>query len=339
VTKPNKPNGGSGGAKSARAAKPAKAPSGPSFRDRFRAWWHGHDLPRPAAARDGHAGREAPADAPVANHPAAKDPPAAPVDPTPPPADPTLRVAHIVWSPGFLWPGGAKLARELATPLGLDSSGTLIEIGSGLGGAARAVAKELGTYVSGYDLDAEVAAEAAIQAKVHNLDERVNIGRLDPKRPNLRPDFYGAALVRETLYRVEDKELLLREVLSALKKDRPFAIFDLFAGSEKPSPALAAWTALEPHPVHLSRIEALRGFLEARKVEVRVTEDDSELYCQLAQAAWAQIVGRLDRRTMTKDLVLPLVREVERWARRIAALQAGDLKVWRVVGIKHVPVT
>jgi SAM-dependent methyltransferase len=338
VTKPNKPNGESGGAKRARAAKPAKAPSGASFKERFRAWWHGHEPPRRAASRDGDAGHEASADAPVANHPAAKDPPSAPVDPTPPPADPTLRIAHIVWSPGFLWPGGAKLARELATPLGLDSSATLIEIGSGLGGAARTVATELGTYVSGYDLDAEVAAEAAVQAKVHNLDERVNIGRLDPKRPNLRPDFYGAALVRETLYRVEDKDLLLREVLAALKKDRPFAIFDLFAGNDPPTPALAAWIALEPNPVHLSRIDKLQTFLEGRQVEVRVTEDDSELYCQLAQGAWAQIVGRLDRRTLTKDLVLPLVREVERWTRRIAALQAGDLKVWRVVGIKHVPV-
>jgi hypothetical protein len=332
-----KPAKGDKGAKAEKAgaaakAAPAKAePAKPSFAERFTAWWHGYELQTHASA---------PTDAAPKRPRTRSRPEPEPEDagPSDTPADAHLRIAQMVWSPGFLWPGGPELALELAKPLGLNASSTLIEIGSGLGGAARAIAQALGTYVTGFDLDPEVAAEAMIQAEVHSLEEKAKVVPFDPKTPNLRKDFFRAALIREVLYRIEDKRTLLHDVVAGIKTNQPIVIFDLFAGGAgPPGKTLAEWTALEPHPIHLCRLDELKAILTERQVEIRVEQDDSEFYCGTALRAWSEFVERLGNAAMTKDLVIPLVREVELWTRRIAALQSGDLKIWRVVGIKRAP--
>jgi len=319
------------GKKAEKAAVAPKADAAkPTFMTRFQAWWHGHEL--------------------EASAPAAKSakPPSAPetVDQTPPAADDSpisaavrMQIAQMVWTTGFVWPGGEELALDLAKPLGLDSSSTLIEIGSGLGGGARAIAESLGTYVTGFDFDPEVAAEAMIQATVHSLEEKAKVSPIDPQKPALRKDFFRAAMVREALYRVEDKRTLLAELVASVKKDQPIVMFDLFAGAAEPSKILTDWIALEPYPIHLWQVDRVIGLLVENHLEIRVNQDDTEMYCAMALRAWSEFVERLEGAKMTKDLVIPLVHEVELWARRIAALQSGDLKVQRLVGIKRVPVS
>jgi hypothetical protein len=314
------------------APEPAKPETGkPSFMTRFTAWWHGYEL---EAAGQGKAATK-PEQRPK---PTAGEPEPADDSPSQPPSDPRLRIAQMVWSAGFAWPGGEDLALELAKPLGLNASSTLVEIGSGLGGGTRAIAEKLGTYVTGFDLDPAVVAEAMTQAEIHGLEEKAKVLLLDPRKPSLRKDFFRAALVREALYRIADKNVLLDDLIGSLKRDQPIVVFDLFAGSTSPGKPLAEWAALEPHPVHLCRLEDLKAMLAEQHVEIRVEQDDSELYCAMALRAWGDFVERLNGPDMTKDAVVPLVREVEVWARRIAALQSGDLKVWRVVGIKRTPV-
>jgi hypothetical protein len=309
-----------------------------SFMARFQAWWHGYELDeaKPATAKgrrsNGAQGKSA-GDAPAASVAAALVDDGAPSSVTG-----RLQVAQMVWTPGFMWPGGEDFALDLAKPLGLDSTTTLLEIGSGLGGGARAVAENLGSYVTGFDFDAAVAAEAMIQAAVHSLEEKAKVAPIDPAQPKFRPDFFRAALVREALYRVEDKKVLLAALVAAVKKDRPIVIFDLFAGAAEPAKLLTDWAALEPYPVYVRPVEEVLEILEAHDVELRVNQDDTELYCSMALRAWSGFVERLEGTKVTADLLSPLVREVELWTRRIAALQAGDLKVWRLVGIKRLAV-
>ncbi len=308
-----------------------------SFGERFRAWWDGTELdarPKPppvgpkAVADEGRAGDE-PSDA-CGRFTA--------LDRSSPWPDTRQKVAQLVWGDGFVAPGDAESTIELVQSFGLDSSSNMLEIGSGVGGGTRAIAARFGAYVTGYDLEPELAAEATIQADIHSLDLKAKVHPLDPDNAEFKPQFYAAAMIHDTLYRIADKKALLEKVVGSLKPSGHLVIIDLFFADDAATSEMDRWRDGERSEAYGWPIEEARDVLSKLSVDVRVTADETDAYSAGIVDTWNSFVGHVGNNPLADDLVRPLFDEAEFWARRVGAIQSGDLKLYRVSCLKSSPV-
>ena len=93
------------------------------------------------------------------------------------------------------------------------------------------------------------------------------------------------------------------------------------------------WIEDETAPVHLWKPEDVTDFLSDKGVDVRICKDETDEYCSMVLRGWDDFVGRISATPLSKNLVVPMVREVELWAKRLAALQSGSLRNYRINGI------
>jgi SAM-dependent methyltransferase len=300
---------------------------GPSFGERFRAWWEGYELDpgqEQEVAPAGQGGEES----------GGKQDRYTPVDRSSPWPDTRQKVAQLVWGNGFVGPGDADSAIEMVQAIGLDASSNMLEIGAGVGGGTRAVAALFGAYVTGWDLEPELAAEATIQAEVHSLELKAAVKPLDPEQVEFKANFHAGALIRETLYRIADKKSFLAKVIESLKPGGHLLISDLFFADDAATSEMDRWRDGERSEAYGWRIDEAREVLAKLSVDVRVATDDSDAYCAEILAAWKSFVPTVGDDALGVDLVLPMVDEAEFWARRLAAIQSGDLRIFRITCLK-----
>jgi hypothetical protein len=78
----------------------------------------------------------------------------------------------------------------------------------------------------------------------------------------------------------------------------------------------------------------LASALKARKLDVRISEDMTHLQRRLVLRALGHLLEHLDAHTMRPNTKLAVLDEVELWARRMGAFEAG-LRVYRFYCMKH----
>ena len=314
-----------------------KAPDEHSFGKRFHAWWEGYELeagpePEPAGPIDALekavAGDKEP-------DPSDRYPP---LDRSSPWPETRRKVAEMVWGDGFVAPGDTEATTELVSAFGLDSSANMLEIGAGAGGGTRAIASQFGAYVSGFDLEPELAQAATVQAEVHSLDRKAAVHPLDPENAEFKSQFYAGALIHETLYRIADKKAFLEKVVSSLKTSGHLVIIDLFFADDAATSEMDRWRDGERSEAYGWTIEEARDILSKLSVDVRVTADESDAYSTRIVDTWNSFVGHVGNNPLDDDLVRPMFDEAEFWARRVGAIQSGDLKLYRVSCLKSNPV-
>ena len=246
-----------------------------------------------------------------------------------------MKVVQDLWTPGFIVPGGPAYVEDLVNGCGLSAAETMLEIGVGLGGGTRAIIGRFGNYVTGYERDASLASEARKQAITHNMDSKLEVINAEPDKLKLKKNYFRAALLRDALFTVEKKEVLLEKVVASLKEgEAQMVITDLMFDAKSESPELQRWIAAEPQPVYPWSIDAMKGSLAKLKVVARTAVDESDLYRAMVIKAWKDYLDKVDSETLTSETGPQVVHEAEYWARRLAAIEAGVLQYVHIVGVK-----
>jgi 2-polyprenyl-3-methyl-5-hydroxy-6-metoxy-1,4-benzoquinol methylase len=282
---------------------------------RLKAWWHGYDLQvrhkAQAAERPAHA---------VAYE--ADLPPWERAD---------LAVPQRIWGDGFLTPGGPARAGELIKPLGLDSSMSVLQVGCGLGGLARYVAQASGAYVTGIEADRDLADIAQRMSDRDGLAKKAKVHPFDPAHVEFRPRAFDVAICDHALHRFEEKETLLGAVADALKGRCQLLIVDyVLAPEAEEAPALAAWMAAEPRPVHLWTVQEYRNCINGLRFDMRVCADITAEQRRTVVGGFAQYLSAASQAGVEDRLKEALVDEVERCTRLVAALDSGALQLVRI---------
>ena len=304
-----------------------------SFGERFRAWWDGYELEaKPKSSSDDQSDAPKPmhADDGISDEPDRFPP----LDRSSPWPETRRKIAQLVWGDGFVVPGDAESTTELVQAFGLDSSSNMLEIGSGMGGGTRAIASQLGAYVAGFDIEPELGAEATDQAKVHSLDKKAEVRRLDPINTEFKPEFFVGALIHDTLYRIPDKKAFLEKVIGAIKPGGQLVMVDLFFADDAATSEMDRWRDGERSEAYGWQIEDAREALDKLSVEVRVTADESDAYSAKILETWKSFVAQVDDDPLPDELVPMMIDEAEFWARRVAAIQSGDLRLCRITCLK-----
>jgi len=123
--------------------------------------------------------------------------------------------------------GGHEATADVAERLDLAAGGAILDIGSGIGGAARFFARRYGCRVVGIDITPEYAAVATSLTQLVGLSDRVEFHVASA----LDLPFAGESFDRATLLHVgmniPDKQRLCTEVHRVLRPDGMFAVYDV----------------------------------------------------------------------------------------------------------------
>jgi hypothetical protein len=249
-----------------------------------------------------------------------------------------LRFVSALWGEGFTGPGGAEEALRLSKPLGLQSSHSLLNLGAGLGGAARAITSASGAWVSAYEQNADLARAGETLSKKAKLEKKAEIKPLDPASPRLRANYYHHALVQEALWTIEDKEKMVASLAAAVKPAGQVVITDLTTG---PTPILPddetarAWMRFDRSPVHLISAEDETRLFARHGLDIRIAEEISARHVQQAVAGWRGMIDVLADQKPTRAQALTIIQEAELWLRRLALIRSGRLKLLRWHAIRR----
>lgn len=296
-----------------------------SLKKRLHAWWEGYELR--AISGDGAVSGGDAAD------PADGDQAAAAED-VPEWSPARQKLVQLIWGEGFVTPTTPDSIVDLAQPFGLTAENTMLEIGSGPGGGACAVAEKIGSYVDGFDLNTDLAKQALEASMLKGLEKKAVIKGFDPASFELKENFYDGCLLRDTLIAIDDKDTFLDTVLSAVKPGKPIVITESFVTAAEPGPLASASIDGEPGTVFPCEASLVIDKLEASNYEVRVNADETEQYTALACTAWVEMADKITGKELDDDLAAALISETELWDRRNEAFAAGELEMRRIVAFK-----
>lgn len=123
---------------------------------------------------------------------------------------------------------------DLADGLALGAHSTVIDIGSGLGGPSRYLAKRFGCSVVDVDLSASFVAAATYLADRTGLGDRVTYQQADALALPFPSGSFDVAWTQHVAMNIENRERLYAEAFRVVKPGGLFAVYDIVAGAAGP---------------------------------------------------------------------------------------------------------
>ena len=167
---------------------------------------------------------------------------------------------------------GREATLELARAAGLDASTQVLDVGSGVGGPSRCIAREFGCRVTGIDLTHEYCRVATMLAERTGLSHLVSYRQGDALNLPFRDRAFDAAWTQHVAMNIPDKATLYREMDRVLKPSGVVGIYDILAGPGGPILFPVPWARL-PETSFLVTPAQLRSLLEGTGFKISVWED------------------------------------------------------------------
>ena len=171
---------------------------------------------------------------------------------------------------------GRKATIELARDAGLGPDMHVLDVGSGVGGPSRYIAREYGCRVTGIDLTEEYCLVAQMLAQRIDLSNLVTYRQGDACALPFPDAAFDVVWTQHTAINISDKITLYQEMFRVLKNGGTLAIYDILAGSVGPIHFPVPW-ACRPEDSHLVTSEELRPLLEKRGFAIESWKDTTDV--------------------------------------------------------------
>lgn len=168
---------------------------------------------------------------------------------------------------------GRPATLELAERMGLNPDSHVLDIGSGIGGPARAVAETHGCKVTGIDLTPAFCEAAAELSDWLGLGGKVEFVEGDATDMPFTNDTFDAAMTIHAAMNICDKDAVYEGAKRVLRPGSIFAIYDVLQGEGGPVVFPVPW-AREPSISHLATPDDMRRLLTDAGFEI-IDEIDS----------------------------------------------------------------
>jgi len=139
---------------------------------------------------------------------------------------------------------GRAATLELAHAAGIDSTKQVLDIGSGVGGSSRCLAREFGCRVTGIDLTDEYCRVAAMLSERIGLSALVSYRQGDALNLPFADDAFDVVWTEHAAMNIPNKLRLHREMYRVLKPGGTLAIYDILAGPSGPVLFPVPWARL-----------------------------------------------------------------------------------------------
>jgi cyclopropane fatty-acyl-phospholipid synthase-like methyltransferase len=208
-------------------------------------------------------------------------------------------------------------------------------LGAGTGGSTRAIATNLGVWVSGFECNARLAGLANERSVRAGLGRRAQVATWDPRAPKFPLHYYHHGMALEPL-RGAKPEPTLAALSLALKPGGQLVLVELVADQKlDPSdPTVAAWLRLDHRPPQVPSELSVTRVLGRLGFDVRIVEDLSRRHMHQSVTGWRAAVQSMEEtRPALRELAL-VVKEAELWLARYRLMRAGRLRLvrWHAIG-------
>ena len=171
--------------------------------------------------------------------------------------------------------GGGEATAGLVARMGLQPGMTVLDIGSGLGGPARHMARHNGVTVTGIDLTPEYVALATSLTARAGLAESVTFHQGSAAALPLGPGRFDAATLMHVGMNLPDKGAVFASVHAALRPGGAFAVYDVMKTGEGDLAYPVPW-ATTPASSFLAGPREYRDALEGAGFVIEHEEDRRE---------------------------------------------------------------
>jgi SAM-dependent methyltransferase len=185
---------------------------------------------------------------------------------------------------------GRAATLELARAAGLDSSRRVLDVGSGIGGTSRCLAREFGCRVTGVDLTEEYCQTAAALSARTGLSGLVDYRQGDAADLPFAAGTFDVVWTEHVAMNIPDKARLYREMYRVLKPGGTLAVYDILEGPSGPVHFPVPW-ARSADTSFLVTPEELRALLKEAGFAVTSWADTTD-----AARAWFVAVAEKIRR-------------------------------------------
>jgi MPBQ/MSBQ methyltransferase len=167
---------------------------------------------------------------------------------------------------------GHLVTTEMAALLAPSPSESILDVGCGIGGPARWLAKRFGCQVTGIDLTADFCAAAKALSELTHLEHLTTFRQGNALQMPFADAAFDAAWSQNVTMNIEDRPALYREIRRVLKPAGRFAFCEISKGSAGPIHFPVPW-ASDPSLSFLLTQDETRKALERAGFRILNWED------------------------------------------------------------------
>jgi cyclopropane fatty-acyl-phospholipid synthase-like methyltransferase len=241
-----------------------------------------------------------------------------------------IKVNEFIFGQGHTTPTTPEHIAALIKPMGLDDSKSVLDIGAGLGGVTRYMGREAGAWVEGVEDDPVLAYAGMLRSCKAGIEKKAAIAPCEYELLSPGKKF-DAIFSKEVFFQIKHKENLFAFIKASMKERGHLCFTDyVLKHSQKPHDKVREWfDEEEPRPMVWS-VSQYTDLMFGMGFDIRITEDISDKHRAMIMASWAEIpepLVALGKRNPAAQTMI--VEEAERWMRRVAAIETGDVRVFR----------
>lgn len=251
------------------------------------------------------------------------------------------QVAQALWGEGNLTPGPAEFIQEISHSLVLTQELSMLDLGAGLGGPARAINAATKVWITAYEAVPEYVKYGMEQSIMHGMGKKVPITEFHAETVELPKHKFNCVFSKEMMHHVSNKPQLLRKIQGTLKPGGQFFFTNyVVTGMAKNSPAIAKWNEADGQQSHFWSEEEYKAAFTAAKLDLRVSENLTPKYCEMIADGFRSLRQKMDELLAEEtdaerrsQLLHALAFETKRWAVRAEAMQSGEIAIYRFSGL------
>jgi sarcosine/dimethylglycine N-methyltransferase len=221
---------------------------------------------------------------------------------------------------------GRLATLELAELVDVRDTDRVLDLGSGIGGPARFLARTFGCHVTGIDLTPELCDVARELDERTGLDGLVTIDEGDVTDLPYDDDTFDLVWTQHVMMNVADKAAAYREAHRVVKATGRFAMFDIVAGDDRGAIFPVPW-ADDASVSHLVPGAEVRALVEAAGFAVTLEQDPSEQ----AATFFRSMAGAKPGGPLNVGLLIPGF--PEKAANLARGFEEGRLRLLRLIAV------
>jgi ubiquinone/menaquinone biosynthesis C-methylase UbiE len=139
--------------------------------------------------------------------------------------------------------GGREATLHILSQMNITAEDTVLDIGCGIGGAARTLVSETGCHVTGIDLTPEYIDIAKELTRRCAMEGKAAFQLANACAMPFADQYFDSAISLHVAMNIEDREALYGETARVLKPGAIFALYDVMTQSDEPLEYPAPWAA------------------------------------------------------------------------------------------------
>ncbi len=186
--------------------------------------------------------------------------------------------------------GGRKATAHAVEKMSLNEDQHVLDVGCGIGGAARYIAAQNGCAVTGIDLTPEYIEIAKTLTELTGLHDRVNFDVSSALSMPFEYAIFDAAITLHVAMNIPERATLYNEIARVLKPGATFCIFDVMKKSGKNLAFPVPWAQSEDTSF-LTTPEEMCALLDDAGFDVREVGDRTDFALDFFRESMATVAN------------------------------------------------